>query len=195
MKHEKRVSLSTTWVTQMWIFDWVGVFDLDPATFDGHPWPCARENRSTGGLDAPWYGRVFLNPPYESRQIEPFMQRMAEHSNGVAVIAARIETKWFQDYVFGAAKAVWFPRGRIKFCRPDGTEAKSVAFPSCVAFYEEPPAESPPRDGTWWTKSVEDCPKCDGAGSIYYPGPGGRSLGSYTDECADCHGTGTRVAT
>ncbi len=152
MIHEARVSLNTTWVTPKWIFDWVGSFDLDPATFPEHPWPCAIENRSAGGLLTPWHGRVFLNPPYESRQIEPFMERMASHGNGVCVVAARIETRWFQQFVFGAAQAVFFPLGRIRFCRPDGTEERAVAFPSCVAFYEQPPATSP-RPGVRWKAS------------------------------------------
>jgi hypothetical protein len=149
MIHEARVSLNTSWVTPKWIFDWVGSFDLDPATFDGHPWPCAIENRTIDGLLQPWHGRVFLNPPYESRQIEPFMERMAEHRHGVAVVACRIETEWFQRYVFGAAQAVFFPRGRIRFCNPQGEEMRAVAFPSCVVFYEPPPATAP-RPGVWW---------------------------------------------
>jgi hypothetical protein len=149
MIHEARVSLNTSWVTPKWIFDWVGSFDLDPATFDGHPWPCAIENRTIDGLLQPWNGRVFLNPPYESRQIEPFMERMAEHRQGVAVVACRIETEWFQRYVFGAAQAVFFPRGRIRFCNPQGEEMRAVAFPSCVVFYETPPVTAP-RPGVWW---------------------------------------------
>lgn len=151
MRHEKRVSLNTTWVTPRWIFDWLGQFDLDPATFDGHPWPCAIENRTKNGLELPWHGRVFLNPPYESRQIEPFMRRMAAHGNGVAVVACRVETAWFQDRCFGSATSIWFPRGRIRFCDENGSEKRQVAFPSCVVFYERPPAESP-RPGSWWHK-------------------------------------------
>lgn len=153
MIHEARVSLNTTWVTPKWIFDWVGRFDLDPATFDGHPWPCADENRFTDGLSTPWHGRVFLNPPYESRQIEPFMERMASHANGVAVVACRVDTNWFQRYVFGAARHVFFPRGRINFCTSDGREMRGVAFPSCVAFYENRP-ETTPRPGTWWESRI-----------------------------------------
>ena len=149
MSHELRNSPNTTWVTPRWLFDWLGKFDLDPVTFDGHPWPCASEERTIDGLATPWHGRVFLNPPFSSGQIEPFMRRMAEHRNGVAVTAARVESAWFQDYAYGAATAIWFPRGRIHFCRPDGSVAKQTAFPSCVIFYEEPTLPAP-RRGTWW---------------------------------------------
>lgn len=149
VSHEPRNSPHTTWLTPRWVFDWIGKFDLDPATITEHPWPCAIENRDRAGLDTPWHGRVFLNPPFASGQIEPFMRRMAEHRNGVALMAARVETQWFQSYVFGAARAVWFPRGRIQYCRPDGSVARATGFPSCVAFYEEPPAIAP-RPGTWW---------------------------------------------
>jgi hypothetical protein len=151
MTHEVRWSKNTSWVTPKWVFDWLGRFDLDPATFDGHPWPCATENWSTGGLDRAWNGRVFLNPPFCSGQIEPFVKKMAEHRNGVLVCAARVETNWFQDYVFGSANAIWFPRGRIKYSLPDGRTPKAVAFPSCVVFYEQPRPE--PNCGTWWYRS------------------------------------------
>jgi hypothetical protein len=153
--HENRVSLNTSWVTPKWIKDWLGDFDLDPATFDGHPWPFGKKNLSSQGLDIDWDGRVFLNPPYESRQIVGFMRKMAEHGNGVSVIAARVETKWFQDYVFGKAQAVFFPKGRIKFCKPNGAEARNVGFPSCIVFYEQPPA-SVPIPGTWWRPNPKD---------------------------------------
>lgn len=153
MSHEERWSENTTWVTPRWIFDWLGRFDLDPATFIGHPWPCADENRDRDGLASPWRGRVFLNPPFASGQIEPFMRRMSEHNHGVAVIAARVETVWFQDFVYGAARAIWFPRGRVSFCTPDGVEVDGCGFPSCVAFYEAPILPAP-RDGVWWWSNV-----------------------------------------
>lgn len=153
MSHESRTSQTTTWVTPKWIFDWVGRFDLDPATFDEHPWPCATENRSCEGLETAWHGRVFLNPPFTSGQIEPFVKRMAEHSNGVMVVAARVETAWFQDYVFGAAQAIFFPRKRVQFCSPTGLQITGCGFPTCVAFYENPPTHAP-RPGYWWRAPI-----------------------------------------
>jgi hypothetical protein len=149
MSHESHASQTTSWVTPRWVFDWLGKFDLDPATFDGHPWPCATENRTSGGLDAPWHGRVFLNPPFTNGQIEPIVKRMAEHGNGVLVVAARVETAWFQDYVAGAARAIWFPRKRVQFCDQTGQAITRCGFPSCVAFYETPTLPAP-REGRWW---------------------------------------------
>jgi len=35
-----------------------------------------------------------------------------------------------------------------------------------------------------------ECHSCDGTGMIYHSGPGGSSLGSYTEECPDCEGSG-----
>jgi hypothetical protein len=152
MSHESHAPLTTTWITPRWIFEWCGSFDLDPATIDGHPWPCAGENRSSGGLDSPWRGRVFLNPPFTNGQIEGFVQRMAEHNNGVLVVAARVETGWFQDHVFGAAQAIWFPRKRIQFCDQSGQTMPRCGFPSCVAFYERP--RKAPRPGVWWRRDL-----------------------------------------
>jgi hypothetical protein len=151
MSHESHTPQTTAWVTPRWVFDWLGRFDLDPATFENHPWPCAAENRVIDGLSTPWHGRVFLNPPFTNGQIEPFVERMALHGNGVLIVAARVETGWFQDYVFGAAQAVWFPRKRVQFCNQSGQPITRCGFPSCVAFYEKPPVATP-RPGTWWRR-------------------------------------------
>ena len=64
--------------------------------------------------------------------------KMADHGNGIALIFARTETKWFQAFVCRAT-SLFFPAGRLVFCLPDGTPgAGNAGAPSVfVAFGAE----------------------------------------------------------
>ncbi len=53
------------------------------------------------------------------------MRRMAEHDNGILLTPAATETEAFTKYVWGAAKAVLFLRGRPHFHYVDGTRASA----------------------------------------------------------------------
>lgn len=114
----------------------LGPFDLDPATPLKMPWATA-ENRYTiedDGLQQEWKGKVWLNPPYSN--IEPFMHKLAEHGNGIALIYARTETKWFFETVWKRATGIFFFEGRTYFYRPSGERLKSNAgSPTCLAIY------------------------------------------------------------
>jgi len=69
----------------------------------------------------PWYGKVFLNPPYARGLIEPFVRKaIAEHKSGYveeAIVLTRpsVDTKWFHELL---QYPVCFLRGRIKFYTP-----------------------------------------------------------------------------
>ena len=61
---------------------------------------------------------------------------MAGHNNGIALVFARTETRWFQTYVFNGASALLFVAGRIHFHHLDGTRATGAAGgPSVLAAY------------------------------------------------------------
>jgi len=53
----------------------------------------------------------------------------------VALIFARTETKTFFDYIWDQADAILFIKGRIKFHRPDGSQAESAGSPSVLVAY------------------------------------------------------------
>lgn len=90
----------------------------------------------------PWFGRVWLNPPYSNPLISRFMGRMAAHNRGVALTFARTETDAFHRFVWDVAAAVLFLRGRINFHRPDGTMApKNGGAPSVLIAYGEEDCE------------------------------------------------------
>jgi hypothetical protein len=88
------------------------------------------------GLLKAWSGFVWLNPPYS--KVAAFMARMAEHNNGLALIYARTDTKWFHEYVFQKALGLCFLKGRLRFLDNAGREAKnSSGAPSVLIAYGE----------------------------------------------------------
>lgn len=100
-------------------------YDLDPAAMVDQPWPTARVHytKRDDGLQLRWFGDVWLNPPYTTNLLFRFMARMASHGRGVALIFARTDTEFFRAYVWGAASALLFLRGRQQFCLPTGQPA------------------------------------------------------------------------
>jgi hypothetical protein len=129
-------SQTTTWLTPRWILDALGHFDLDPCCPSDMPWKTAEVmfTEEDDGLAKPWCGKVWLNPPY-GRGIADWMRRMSVHSYGVALVFARTDASWFQNYVFGKARRLLFFNRRIKFCLPDGSPGGSAAASSVLAFY------------------------------------------------------------
>ena len=116
----------TRWLTPPHIPQALGWFDLDPCGAPGHELAARTYLLENGddGLRDPWFGRVWLNPPYGKAQC-PFMRRMVEHGNGTALIFARTDTASFFEHVWGAATAVKFIRGRLHFLHEDGQRASA----------------------------------------------------------------------
>jgi hypothetical protein len=137
---------SEIWLTPPSIIDTLGPFDLDPcAAPEPRPWPTARWHIALphDGLEMPWVGRVWLNPPYSTTAIKKWMPRMAEHGNGTALIFARTETDSFFRYVWEAATAVLFLRSpRLHFHYRDGARAEhNCGAPSVLCAYGEHDAD------------------------------------------------------
>ena len=55
----------------------------------------------------------------------------------MALIFSRTDTELFHTEVFGKASAVKFLKGRIKFLKPDGTEAGTPGCGSVLIAYGE----------------------------------------------------------
>ena len=121
--HESHRITTDVWLTPRRILDALGEFDLDPCSApDPVLWPTARRHITLpdDGLMEMWEGRVWLNPPY-GRHIGVWLERMALHGRGTALIFARTETALFRQHVWAAATAVLFLHRRIVFHHPDGS--------------------------------------------------------------------------
>lgn len=139
--HHSARPQTTTWLTPPPIIAALGgaeSFDLDPCTIAERPWPTARHHYAlpTDGLAALWSGRVWLNPPYTSGEVDAWLRRLAEHGQGTALIFARTETECFQRWVWGEASGLLFLAGRLHFHYPDGRRAAANAgAPSVLCAY------------------------------------------------------------
>lgn len=122
-------------------------FDLDP---------CADENnhkcetyftKEQNGLKHSWGGyTVFCNPPY-GKEISKWVQYAYEQSRlpnttVVMLIAARTDTRYFHEYIYGKAE-VRFIKGRLKF----GGSTTSAPFPSMVVIF---------RSGDWLDRLLSE---------------------------------------
>lgn len=139
--HHSAAPLSVNWFTPPAIVEALGgweSFDLDPATASDAPFPTAlqRYTRADNGLLRPWFGRVWLNPPYTNADLHAFMGRLADHGRGTALIFARTETQAFFETVWQRASGLLFLEGRLHFHRPDGTRAaQNAGAPSVLCAY------------------------------------------------------------
>ncbi|WP_260972893.1 phage N-6-adenine-methyltransferase [Mycolicibacterium llatzerense] len=137
------------WLTPRNILDALGPFDLDPcAAPDPSIWPTAAEHITLpqDGLCQLWHGRVWLNPPYN--QAAQWLERLALHGQGTALIFARTETAGFVEHVWNAATAILFLHGRLHFHHGDGRRAKeNSGAPSCLVAYGDSDAEALAESG------------------------------------------------
>jgi ParB family chromosome partitioning protein len=106
----------------------MGEIDLDPASSE-------IANKIVGsnqfytkdddGLEKPWAGNIFLNPPYASELIKQFASKFVYHvehgdiSTAIVLVNNATETIWFRQFI-DCSSAVVFPSGRIKFLDPEG---------------------------------------------------------------------------
>ena len=137
--HQSHRMKNDEWLTPPWILERLGEFDLDPCAPapDRRPWPTAKKHYSfaENGLVQPWAGRVWLNPPY-GKHVAQWLNRLAQHGNGIALIFARTETDAFFRTVWEKADALLFVRGRLHFYDVNGIEAKSNSgAPSVLIAY------------------------------------------------------------
>lgn len=145
--HQSARMKSDTWLTPPEWIEKLGPFDLDPCCPPNMPWKTAWRHfvrpedcgicDGTGsvqlgaspssctfcdGLKQPWRGRVWLNPPFGTQAAE-WLQKLAHHGNGIALIPARTETAMFYRHVWGMADTVCFVKGRPHFHFANGERA------------------------------------------------------------------------
>lgn len=135
---EPAVGATVEWYTPPDLFDILDLrFDLDPASPPGGvPWVPADRFLSPddNGLWHEWTGRVWLNPPYD--RAEPWVDRMIAHGNGLLLIYARTEAKYWQNAAMSAS-AVTLLRERLWFVRSDGYVGRAPYASTLFAFGPE----------------------------------------------------------
>ena len=98
-----RSSSSDEWYTPRWLLDQLGIFDLDPANSNAKRFPTARRHigQEEDGLSHQWRGRVWLNPPFSAAR--PWIERLIEHGNGIALVFFRSDAVWFHRAMLAAS--------------------------------------------------------------------------------------------
>jgi hypothetical protein len=135
--HQSTTAETDVWLTPPEITTALGPFDLDPCAAVGQPWDTAAKHYTIedDGLTQPWHGYVWMNPPY-GKSTAAWLQRLAAHGNGTALVFARTETAMFFEHVWPKADAILFIEGRLHFHHIDGTRAKgNSGGPSALVAY------------------------------------------------------------
>lgn len=126
--HTRGKHTTDDWITPQWIINCVGPFDLDPCASKNQPWPCASVQLCSNGLLTQFWNEpnkisfVWCNPPY-GRTTAAWLEAMAHHNNGIALVFARTETEMFFDHVWPKASSMLFIAGRLTFHYPSGKVA------------------------------------------------------------------------
>lgn len=136
------------YLTPRWITDVLGPFDLDPCASEPRPWDIAKVNmvgKHNGGLcglEAPWKGFVWLNPPYGKAVGEnKFMEKLASHGNGVALVNVKTQTQLWQTVIFPSYTAILFLSRRVSFLTTDGAPTNGTFGNQCLIAFGEKAAK------------------------------------------------------
>jgi phage N-6-adenine-methyltransferase len=106
----------------------MGGFDLDPATSQIANERIKAECIYTledNGLEKPWFGKVWLNPPYAQPAIAHFADKMEAEwrignvTEAIVLTHNYTDTAWFQKLAH-AATMMCFTRGRVRFVSATG---------------------------------------------------------------------------
>ena len=131
-------SASPEWYTPTEVIERVvsmfGTIDLDPCSNSGDPRIPAQKHyrEADNGLDQPWRGKVYMNPPY-GREIGAWVDKLAEEfeygnvPEAIALVPARTDTSWWAHL---PAATVCFVTGRLSFSDHDNP----APFPSAVCY-------------------------------------------------------------
>jgi ParB family chromosome partitioning protein len=124
----------------------LGGIALDPATSELANKVVKAETIFTqedNGLEQPWHGTVWLNPPYSQPAISQFAEKLAsEWESGrltaaIALTHNYTDTQWFHRLA-KACTAICFTKGRIGFVNPEGKKAAPTQGQSFFYFGDKP---------------------------------------------------------
>jgi site-specific DNA-methyltransferase (adenine-specific) len=115
------------------IFD----FDLDPCATNENAKCPFYYTKEIDGLKEPWFGNVWVNPPY-GRNVKEWVKKgydevQKENAKTVVILLpARTETRYWNEYCVKADE-IWFIKGRLRF---EGAN-NSAPFPSVLVVFNK----------------------------------------------------------
>ena len=56
---------------------------------------------------------------------------------GLMLLFTRTDIKAWHEYIFPSAKYIFFIKGRLKFCRPDGSQEATANAASCLLAWDK----------------------------------------------------------
>jgi hypothetical protein len=137
-------SKSVDWCTPRKIWEPIqeffgGRIDLDPCSNHNSAVPAGqRICLPEDGLEKEWFGKVFVNPPYGRELKNWVLKGITEYLMGniqevVFLIPAYVDTKIWQQAIFGKASAICFLNGRVKF-ELNGETSQSAPMPCALVY-------------------------------------------------------------
>lgn len=122
----------------------MGSIDLDPASSE-----IANEvvkakayyTAEDDGLTCPWFGNIWLNPPYAADLIGQFIDALVgnreNYHQAIVLVNNATETRWFTSLV-EISSAIIFPASRVKFYMPDGKTGAPLQGQAVAYIGDEP---------------------------------------------------------
>lgn len=110
-------------------------FTLDVCASDGMEMCKNYFNPEKDGLKQDWGGNIcWMNPPY-GKEITQWVKKAAlSQAVTVALLPARTDTKWYQEWVQPYASEIRFISGRLRF----KGAVNSAPFPSIIVIWGTP---------------------------------------------------------
>jgi len=146
-------SATDEWATPQSFYDRLaaefGGFDLDPCCLPVSAKAPQFYTPEDNGLASPWFGRVWMNPPY-GRTIGDWTTRAREAVDTghaelvVGLLPARTDTVWWHRDVMESSE-VRLVKGRLRF----GAAIHGAPFPSAVVVW---------RDSRWSQRHARRAP-------------------------------------
>lgn len=131
---------SDDWSTPSWLILQLehefGPFDVDVCCRPETAKAPRYFTRDEDGLQQPWTGRVWCNPPYSD--VAPWIAKAIDAARSGAFVAmllpAAVDTAWFHDLVLPHGE-IRYIRGRVGFIGWLGTPIRDPRTPSMLVFF------------------------------------------------------------
>lgn len=133
----KQLGISDEWYTPKYIFDALDCrFDVDVASPKDLTYCYVPANRFIyeDSLSKYWHydNFIWMNPPFGGRNgIIPWLEKLYQQGNGIALTPDRTSAPWWQEYA-KKADCVLFINGKVKFIKPDGTNGSQPSNGTCL---------------------------------------------------------------